>query len=249
MSITDSSTALDTVYTEQSLVAFTAGTLATIAECVTEVETKIKRGTLSASTTPTDTQVQNWLIRAKQELAEVHNFTFKRRYATVSTVAGQTRYSLPPDYAGGHTVLRDTDNDRMLRIWDVHWFNSKYPDPSAEARNTPKIACIKGMELILLPPDSAYSLELEYERSGDDNTASDFSWLPELERWRCVDFAVSEAFESLHMWGQGDRARRKWEAGVGKAIRADGKRRWKSMGFQAISFIQEHAARNYQSRN
>jgi hypothetical protein len=53
MSITDDSTGLSTTYTEQTVVAFTAGTLANVAACITEVEAKLKRGTLSASTNPT----------------------------------------------------------------------------------------------------------------------------------------------------------------------------------------------------
>ena len=250
MSITDATTNLDTSYTEQSVVAFTAGTLATINSCITEVEAKIKRGTLSTSTTPTLAQVQTWLIRAKQELAEAKNFSFSRRYASLTTVANQYRYSMPPDYRGGHTVLRDTSNDRQIVIWDTHWFNTQYPDPSKEGSNEPLVACIKGMELILVPPpDSTYTIELEYNRSGDDNTETDFSWLPQIERFRCCDFATAESFEALHQWKAASFYRQKWESGLNKSIRADGKKRWKSMKFQAISHFQEYAAQNYQSEN
>jgi hypothetical protein len=41
------------------------------------------------------------------------------------------------------------------------------------------------------------------------------------------------------MWQESDRYMQKWMAGVGKAIRADGKRKWHSMNFQAQSFIQK----------
>ena len=233
MSITDDSTGLSTTYTEQTVVAFTAGTLANIAACVTEVESKLRRGTLSSSTNPTSTQVQSWLIRAKEELAEVKNFTWKRRYATAATVASQYRYALPPDYNGGPTRLRDTTNDRYLTIDTEYLFDKTYPDVSAETANEPLYATIKNMELWLCPPpDGAYTLELEYERSGADNTTTDFSWLPELERWRCTDYATAEAFYSLHMWQEGSIYFSKWKDGLGKAIRADGKRKWKTMQYQ-----------------
>ena len=67
--------ALTTTWTEQSVVDFTAGTISTITDCVTEVQSKLKRGTLGASTVPSTTDVQRWLIRAKEELAEIKNFT------------------------------------------------------------------------------------------------------------------------------------------------------------------------------
>lgn len=245
MSITDDSTGLDLTYTEKPVVAFTAGTLAGVAECVSEVESKLQRGTLGASTTPTLTQIQNWLVRAKQELAEVKGFTWKRRYASASTTADTYRYALPPDYNGGYTTIKDTTNDKTIKIWQQHWFDAKYPDPSALTSSDSFLATIKNMELWLAPPpNGAYALEIEYERSGDDNTPTDFSWLPELSRWLCCDRAIAEAFESLHDWNRANLFMKKWSFGLGKAIRADGKRRWASMGYQAISMFQEHTLRN-----
>jgi hypothetical protein len=247
MSIVDSTTTLDTAWTEQSTVAFTAGTLASITECTTEVGTKLKRGTISATTTPTETQVQQWLIRAKQELSEIKNFTWRRRFATASTVSTTFRYALPPDYNGGEVSLRDTGNTRTIIIWPRDWFETKYPDPSNESAGEPQVACIKGLELWLCPPpDGIYTLELEYDRSGDDNTASDMSWLPEIERFRCCDYAVSEAFESLHQWQESQLFRQKWHEGLMKARRADGKRKWKSMNYAASSVLEKHNALKYQ---
>ena len=241
MSITDSTTALSTTHTEQSVVAFTAGTLATITDCVTEVESKLKRGTLSTSSTPTLAEVQRWLSRSKQELAEVKGFTWRRRYATVSTVSGQFRYALPPDFNGGLVRLRDTTNDRFIEFYSLDQFDTTYPNLSSETSREPEYAAIKNMELWLAPPpDSAYTLEIEYQRSGDDNTITDFSWLPEIERFRCCDFAIAESFASLHMWQESDRYMGKWMAGVGKAMKADAKRKWHSMNFQAQSVIQKY---------
>jgi hypothetical protein len=248
MSITDTSTALDLTWSEQSAVSFTAGTLGTITECVTEVESRLKRGTLSSSTSPTSTEVQRWLIVAKQTLVEKKGFSFKRRYATASTTAGTYRYALPPDYNGGLTVLRDTSNDRRITIWLSDRFDTKYPDPSEESNNEPHVACVKDRELWLVPPpDGTYTLELEYDRSGDDNTTTDFSWLPEIERFRCCDFATWRAFLTLHMWQEANMYKQFWMEDIAEAIRVDGKRKFKSMNYQAINWQQWYAAKGSQN--
>jgi hypothetical protein len=185
---------------------------------------------------------------AKQELAQTKGFTWRRRYATVSTVASQYRYALPPDYAGGRTSLRDTSNDMAITIWLDHYFDTKYPDPSAETTGEPVVATIKNMELWLVPPpDAAYTLELEYERSGDDNTTTDFTWLPQLERFHCCDFAAWRAFLSLHMWQEASLYEKLWEKSVGKAIRADGKKRWRSMNYQIMDGFTEYNMRKHQT--
>ena len=247
MSITDSTTNIATTYTENDTVAFNAGTLASVTDCVTEVQSKLKRGTLSTSTTPTLAEVQRWLVRAKQEMAEIKGFTWRRRYAYCSTVANQVIYGLPPDFNGGMVRIKDTTNDRFIELLEPHQFDTLFPDVSAETSNEPLNGCIKNLELWLVPPPSGvFTLEVEYDRSGGDNTPTDFSWLPEIERFRCCDFAIAEAFESIHMWAESDRFRTKWGSGVGKAIRADGKRKWKSMNFRTLGW-QEHFDRtNYQ---
>lgn len=248
MSITDSSTSLDLAYTEQSIASFTTGVLSDLDACVSEVEARLQRGTIGATSVPTETQVKNWLKRAKLELSEIRGFTWRRKYATATTTAGTYRYSMPPDYAGGYTVIRDITNDRNIKIWDRHTFDLKFPDPSEESNNEPTVACIKNMELWLVPPpDGSYTLELEYDRSGAETTADDFDWLPEIERWRCVDFATAESFKMLHQWDASRLYEAGWNKGVVKAIRADGKRKWRQMRFQAMSVFQEYAARNYQS--
>ena len=58
MGITDSTTTIDTAWVEQSIVAFTSGVLTDEAACVTEVESKLQRGTLGASTKPTSTLIR-----------------------------------------------------------------------------------------------------------------------------------------------------------------------------------------------
>jgi hypothetical protein len=120
------------------------------------------------------------------EIAEIFGFSSTRKYAYCTLVVDQYRYSLPPDFNGGQVTLRDTTNNRRVTVWPTHWYDIRFPDPSEETSNEVIVACIKNMELWLAPPpDSTDTLELEYARSGAETTASDFSWLPELMRFRC----------------------------------------------------------------
>ena len=248
MSITDSTTTLSTTWTEQSIAEFTSGVLSTMAGCVTEVEGKLKRGTLSATTAPTATQVQNWLKRAKLELLEFKNYTFARKYAYCDAVAGQYRYALPPDFNGGNVRLRDTTNDRDIALWMPEWYDKKYPDPSEEESNEIMHATIKNMELWVAPsPSSSDRLELEYARSGAETTTDDFSFIPELERFRCCDFALAHAFESIHMFDVADRFFNYWNTGLVKSVRADNRRKRGGRRMSVINVFQEAAALNYQS--
>ena len=239
MGLTVASAALDTSWAEFGVVAYTAGTLADEDACVTEVESKIKRGTLSATTTPSTTEVKRWLQRAKQELAEIRQFTWRKRYVTCTLTAGTYRYSLPPDFSGGPLNIRDKANDRKIKVVSSHVFDTLFPDPSEETSGDILVACIKNLELWVMPaPNSNDVIELEYERSGDDITATDFSWLPEIERFRCCDFATSQAFASLKEWNGANFYKKEWERGLVKANRGDGKRKWSTTGYQARSVFQ-----------
>jgi hypothetical protein len=242
MSITPSSTSLGTAWTEQTLGGqFTAGTLAAIANLVAEVEARLQRGTLGAATVPTETQVQNWLVSAKQELAESKGYTFARRYAYCTVVAGTYRYGMPPDYNGGPISVKNTTSSSVSRpidIWPEHAFNLRYPRPADESNDEPMIGCIKNMELWLIPPpDYAYTLEMEYQRSGADGTATEFDWLPEIERWRCCDFATYRAFAMLQQWQAAQLYRQEWQVAVAKSKKADAKRKWVGDA-QALSVFQ-----------
>ena len=246
MSIVIASGTLDTVWSEFDTVPYSTSTLADLSACIDEVTSKLKRGTLGAATTPTVDDVARWLDRGKQELSETKNYTFKRRYVTGVTVANQYRYALPTDYGGGALSVRDVTNDRQIRIWDRSIFDMKYPDPSEENGDEPILGCIKNMELWLVPPPAGvYTLELCYDRSGEA-TATDLSWLPVIERFRVCDFATAEAFASLHDYDKAQFYYVRWKEGVGKAIRADGKRKWARMRYQALSGMQESVARSNQ---
>ena len=247
MSITDSTTTIDTAWTEQSIAVFTSGVLSSMATCITEVESKLKRGTLGTSSTPTLAQTQNWLKRAKLEISESFGFGFKRKYAYCDLTANSYVYSLPPDFDGGQVTLKDITNNRDIPIWPRSWFDLKFPDPSEESSDQVLVACIKNMELwVAPPPNGSDRLELEYPRSGAETTADDFSWLPELMRYRCCDFAQAEAFESLHQFDLADRFRNKFEVGVIKASRSDARKRWQGKSLSAINIFQHYRAGNYQ---
>lgn len=247
MSITDDSTGLDQTWAEKEVVAFTIGTLANVDNMVSEIESKLKRGSLSTTTSPTLADVKRWLVRAKEELMQVKSFSFARRYASATLTIGNYRVALPPDYNGGHVRVKDQTNNRTIKIFPAHLFDLKYPDVDEESNDEPRMATIKNMELWLAPPVStALELELEYDRSGDDNTATDFSFLPEIERFGCCDFAMGEAAESLEDWKKAQWYRAKWNAGLDKSRKADARRKWKNMGFRAISVFEEAATRGYQ---
>ena len=247
--VTDSTTTIDTDWTENDLFlpTFTAGILSTLSTCVDEVGVKLQRGTLGATSTPTDTQVKNWLARAKLKLMQVRDFSFARKFAYVSTAASQYVYGMPPDYQGGEVTIKDTTNNYDLRIWPSSWYDKTYPDPSEETNDYPRIACIKGMQLWLIPPPAGvYTLQLEYSRSGAETTGGDMSWLPEYERFLCCDFACGQAFESLHMWAEADRYNGRWSEELKFSVRADGRRKWKTEQMKCIDVFQEYAARNNQ---
>jgi hypothetical protein len=202
--------ALTTTWTAQSVVDFTAGTLNTITDCVTEVESK----------------------SAKEELAEIKNFTWSRKYVYADTVVGTWRYALPADYHGGDVYLRDITNDKMLRVYPQISFDINYPDPAGSSSGQPDAACIRGRELWLnVPAAGVYRYELEYNRTGDDTTATDFTWIPEIDRFRCCDFAVYQSFMSLQQWDAAGLYKQEWMMDIDKARRADGKQKWKSMNY------------------
>jgi len=244
--ITDSTTTIGTSWTENTIPAFTAGDLTNLAACVAEVESKLQRGTLSTTTTPTLAQVQGWLVRKKMEVAEAFGFTYTRKYAYVTAVVGQYRYSLPPDF-GGAISLVDTSNNREIWIDAEARYDLLLPDPSDATNGIVSFAAIKNMELWLgPPPDSTDTFQLEYERSGAETTADDYSWLPELMRYRCCDGAVAEAFEAVHMWGESDRYHAKFDVGMAKARRADSRRKWNGKVISGINVFQHNNARYYQ---
>ena len=234
---------LSTSWTEQSVVAFTAGTLSDIAACVTYVGTKLKRGTLGTSSVPTSTQVNTEIVRAKEHLMERFGFTWQRKYAYAATVASTYRYAMPADYTGGRVTLRDTTNDRELIYIDPAKFDLKYPDPSAESAEKSEGYTIKNRELWLVPSSAAvYVLEVEYSRSGDDTTAADISYIPEVLRFKMCDFAIYQSFLGLQQWQAASLYKAEWMEGLMVSKREDNRKKWSDFR-QCLTWQQEYSAR------
>lgn len=230
-------------WTDQSVVAFTAGTLNTISDCEAYIASKMRRGTFSATTSPTQTEIQEEIIRGKQELTEVFGFTWQRKYSYCDATASSYRYNLPPDY-GGHPVLRDMTNDFRPEYIDPHKFDLKWPDMSEETNGDTEAFTVKDRELWIYPPaDAAIRFELEYQRTGDDSTANDLSYIPESLRFKICDFGIYQGFKILHMWQEASAYKQDWMEGLLKAKRSDGKKKWAATGFQALSWQQAYTAR------
>lgn len=243
MAITDSTAGgLATSWQEEERSSFTAGVLSDIAACAAEVEGKLRRGTLGVSSSPTLAQVKNWLRRAKLELMEDRNYTFSRKYAYCDLSSGAYRYAMPPDYNGGEVKLRDITAGNSIPIWLPAWFDKHgYNLGNAESGDI-QAATIVNDELWLYPPPSSSNrIELEYSRDGSETTADDFSYLPELARFRCCDFALSHSFESLHQFEVADRYRQYWELGLAKMRKADARRKWAGKRLAVINVFQEYA--------
>jgi len=95
MTLVVASTALTTpAWSEFSRPAYSVGGLSNMAACLKEVESKLNRGTINSTSKPTDSEVYRWLQRAKMELAETRQYTWKRRYVTATLTADVYRYAL-----------------------------------------------------------------------------------------------------------------------------------------------------------
>lgn len=272
MSLTVASTYLDTSWIEFGVVAYTSGSISDEDDCITEIETKLNRGTLSTTSTPSSTEVKRWLRRAKQELVETKRFIWSRRYVTVALTSGTYRYSLPPDYGGGPINIRDKTNNNKIRVVSPHVFDTLYPDPAEETSGTILCACIKNTEIWFMPaPDGNDVIEFEYYRSGDDADQPpterilsedgfnyilledstimsaegggetydiDMAWLPEIDRFRCCDYAIARSFASLHRWESALFYFKRWQEGLDKTIKSDGRRKLSESGYRARSVFQ-----------
>lgn len=214
-------------------VSFTAGTLSTITDCVTHVESNLNRGTIGASSKPTSTEVQRWLIQAKQELMEFHGFTWRRVFSYADTSAGEYRYALPLDFGEGGHVIRDTTNDVRITQIDPVSFDSIFVDVAGDSSSYPEYYTIKDRELWLSQPASGtYRLELEYLRTGDDTSATDISYLPELMRFRICDYATYRAFLVLELYNSATAYKDDWLRGISQSKKRDNRKRWSATGYK-----------------
>ena len=231
-------TELSTTWTQQTNVYFNQGTLANIAACVTQVENNLRRGTLSSSTAPTDTEVENWLQRGRKEASESFGFTWRRHFAYADTVASTYRYALPKDYAGGDTIVRDLTQNKILSgPTNNVAMSGNYPDPGNADNVVPAYYSIKGRELWLqAPANGTYRLEVEYTSSGDEATASDFSYIPQLIRFRICDFATYRAFMSLQQWDAAQMYKGEWVSGIQQSKGDDSRQKWHATGYRAMNW-------------
>ena len=229
--------AITTTWTERNNVAFTAGTLSNLAACRTEVQGALHRGTLSSSTTPTSTQVNNFLAFAKQELSEEFGFTWRRKFSYAALAAGSWQYALPADFGGGAYVLRDITSDRRMSFVDATTFDTLYPDVAGSSQEVPKYYTIKDRELWLhAPANGAYTIELEYDRTGDDTSADDVSYLPEIFRFKICTYAKYQSFLLLHDYNAASIYKSEWKLGLKKSKKSDGRKKWMNMGYMAKSW-------------
>jgi hypothetical protein len=226
MALTVATTTVDTSWAELGIVQYTASTIGTLSALIDEVGLRLNRGSITSSSIPTDAQIAQWLVRGKQEFARTKMYTWRRRYVTGTTTAGTYRYSMPPDFDGGPLTIRDLTNDRKIPVVSNSRFDDMVVDPSEETTDYPSIATVKNMELWLAPCGEGITIELEYLRSGDDITTTDFSWIPEPEKWSIVDYAAGEAFEYLHDFEKAGWYRQKYGGGVAMARKSDSKRKW-----------------------
>ena len=221
-------------WTARDALAFTAGTLSAIANCVSQVQQVLHRGTLSASTTPTSTQVQGYLIFAKQELCEEFGFTWKRTFSYAAPTAGLWQLGLPADFGGGAYVLRDITTNRRMSFVESTVFDQLYPDPAGDSQAVPKYYTIKDREVWLhAPANGTYTLELEYNRTGDDSTATDVSYLPEIFRYKICTYAIYKSFILLQDYNAANIHKSEWEMGLKRSRKGDGKKKWAAQGYMA----------------
>jgi hypothetical protein len=82
------------------------------------------------------------------------------------------------------------------------------------------------------PLDAAYKYELDYARTGDDQTATDMSYLPEMQRFGCCDWATYRAFTMLKEFDSAQVYKGDWGESIAEAKRSDAKHRWASQRFQ-----------------
>lgn len=246
--VTDASTniSLPSAWTEQTTVAFTAGSIENMGQMVQQVELKLQRGTLTGTSKPTSMDVRKWLQIGKQKFLKKFPFTFRRRYVYADTTTDTYRYGLPADYGGGH-CLRDITNDLKLTFYLPHKYDLKFPDPSEEATGNPVVYTIKNNELWLdRPATGSIRLEFEYDRTGDDNTAQDVTYLPETARFDICNFAIYHAFSSLYQWREAGYYKGEWMESIQDEIKEDTRKKWQAAD-RAHSWIERESARYNQS--
>jgi hypothetical protein len=129
--------------------------------------------------------------------------------------------------------VRNITEDEVLDFIDPITFDINYPDPAGANNALPSYYTIKERELHLsAPSNGTYVVELEYARSGDDSTAGDISYIPEVFRFKMADRVTFLAFRYLQMWEAASMYKIDWEEGVAHGKKADNKSKWAAMGYR-----------------
>ena len=227
-------------WTDKTISKFSPSQLATCGDLVTEVESKLGRGDITEDSSPSLVSVKRWLTRAKEELASIKGFTFSYKFVSTVIEKGSYRALLPNDYNGGDLTLRNMVTHKLIKIMLMPMFNKRFPDIYKSHGSYPTHACVKNLELWIAPiPRYDTLLELEYDRSGSDEDPEDFSYIPEIERFRCADMAIAEAAESVDDWDKAKWYWAKWQQGLAISKLVDGKRKWKASGYSVNSLFGE----------
>ena len=218
--------------------SFNAGTLSNIDACATQVQGNLNRGTLTELSKPKLSEVKNWIIRAKQELAEQHGFNWRSVFSYMDTSSSGYRYDLPPDFGEGGHVIRDTTQDIRLVYIDPVAFDSIFVDPAGDSSAAPEYYTIKGHEIWLGQPASGtYRLEMQYDRTGADASTEDISYLPELMRFRVCDYATYRGFIALENWNAAQMYKEEWKVSSITSKKRDTKSKWKAQGYKVRPWI------------
>ena len=93
------------------------------------------------------------------------------------------------------------------------------------------------------PSVGSESLEIEYNRSGDDSTATDISYISEVYRFRICDRALQLLYMSLGDYEKASIYGAEWERDVIVGKRSDNKKKWANFGGQALMWQQDYTAR------
>jgi hypothetical protein len=219
------------------MATFNHSTLSDTSALITEVQTHLKRGTISTTSFPTTAMVTNFLVRGKEKLIEMYGFTWRRKFVYAATTLGEYRYAMPVDYAGGGTVIRDLTQNIRLTMKNPVIFDTLYPDIDGDATAAPEFYTIKGMEMWLqAKANGSYTFELEYSRSGDDSTAETWDYIPEAMLFKIADYATYRSFVLLEQWDSAKAYKGEWEEDVAQGKRDDGKKKWASTGYQCINW-------------
>lgn len=134
-----------------------------------------------------DSQIDTRINHSYREIATRFRHPEIEKKETISTTGGTTEYSPASDYWYTH-ILRDEDNDRVLRYQTLEWIVAQDTDTNGQ----PEVYTLWGDNLHLYPtPDGSYSLtnyyvsEITELSANSDSTVTNDAW-DEIIKWGAV---------------------------------------------------------------